>query len=353
MSHRIKVAVLGQGRSGYGIHAAWLRQASEQYQVVAVADSMPERHEAVKELGAKGFDRYQALLQQRDLGIELIVNALPSHEHTSGTIAALEAGYHVLCEKPLASKVEDLDAMAAAATKAGRRLFAFQKARFSPGFRKLQDVLASGKLGDLVHARISFSRFARRWDWQASQRYGGGNLNNTGPHPMDQAVVLFGERPPKVFGRLMCHNEFGDADDFASVCLHDQDAPLIEVVVSSFMAYPPGETYNLSCTRGGLTGGARELKWKYFDPATAPRHEPAQGWSDNRQYTTEKLAWIEECWKDDSTLNEFNQMSKGLYDNVYDTLVNGAEPVVKLDQVRRQIAVFEECHRRNPLPRRY
>lgn len=220
---------------------------------------MPQRLEAAKEFDARGFGSYQALLHERDLGIELIVNALPSHEHAAVSIAALEAGYHVLCEKPLASKVEDLDAMMAAAKKAGRHLFAFQNARFAPAFGKLQEVLASGKLGDLVHARISFSRFARRWDWQASQRYGGGNLNSTAPHPLDQAIVLFGQRMPKVFSRLMCHNEFGDADDFAAVCLHDRDAPLGEVLVSSLMAYPQGPTYNISCTWGGLnaTGTTR------------------------------------------------------------------------------------------------
>ncbi len=353
MSHRIKVAVLGQGRSGSDIHVAWLRQASDQYQVVAVTDAMPERLEAVKDLGARGYGSYQALFEDRRLSIDLVVNALPSHEHPTGTIAALEAAYHVLCEKPLAPNIESFDAMMSVARKAGRHLFAFQNSRFAPAFRKLQEVLASGKLGELVHARLNWSRFARRWDWQASQRYGGGNLNNTGPHPLDQAVVLFGERTPKVFSKLMCHNEFGDADNFASVTLHDQNAPLVEVVVSSFMAYSQGETYNLSCTRGGLTGGGAELRWKYFDPATAPRHEPAQGWSDQRQYNAEKLEWIEESWRDDATMSEFHRMTKGVYDNVYDVLVNGAEPVVKLQQVRRQIAVLEECHRQNPLPRRF
>ena len=73
-------------------------------------------------------------------------------------------------------------------------------------------------------------------------------------------------------------------------------------------------------------------------------------WSDQRSYNTEKLEWIEESWSDTSGVDLFTQLSKGIYDNVYDVLTNGAEPIVKLEQVRRQVAVLEECHRQNPLP---
>ena len=77
----IRVAVLGQGRSGYNIHVSWLRQAPQQYKVVAVADLMNERHEAGTELGAKVFTDYRELLKDRSLGIDFVVNALPSHLH--------------------------------------------------------------------------------------------------------------------------------------------------------------------------------------------------------------------------------------------------------------------------------
>jgi predicted dehydrogenase len=353
----IRVAVLGQGRSGYDIHVSWLRKAVGQYKVVAVADLMPERHEAVKELGAKGLGDYRELLGRRELGVDLVVNALPSHLHRVATIAALEAGYHVLSEKPFALSVADFDAMVAAAKKAGRHLLAFQNSRFRPAFQKIQQLLAEGWLGKLVHARISFSSFARRWDWQTYQRYGGGNINNTGPHPLDQAVVLFGERMPRVFGRLACNNPFGDADDFASVSLYgDADAPLVEAVVSSCMTYPQGEVYNLSCTCGGLSGDFRTLRWRYFDPAKAPAHGPAAGWSDRRQFCSEQLPWVEESWTDvpaDRSLDEIQRLSQGLYNDIYGVLVEGRVPVVRLEEVRRQIAVLEECHKQNPLPRRF
>src|SRR5688572_18947871 len=113
--NKINVAILGQGRSGFGIHARWLREAVEQYNVVAIADELPERQEAAAELGARAFTSYQDLLKDHALGIELVVNALPSHLHVPGTLAALSAGYHVLCEKPVATRTADFDAMVAAA----------------------------------------------------------------------------------------------------------------------------------------------------------------------------------------------------------------------------------------------
>ena len=240
-----------------------------------------------------------------------------------GRSQRLQAGYNVLSEKPFALNLADFDAMVSAANKAGRKLFAFQNSRYRPGFRKMQEVLASGVLGKLLHARISFSGFGRRWDWQASQRYSGGNINNTGPHPLDQAIVLFGERSPKVFAHLACDNEFGDADNLASISLYGEGAPLVEVVVSSFMAYPQGDTYNISCSKGGMTGTPTSMKWRYYDSAVAPAHTPMTGWSDNRKYCGESLSWIEQSWSYTAGLAEFDAMSRDLYNNVYEVLVRG------------------------------
>lgn len=348
----INVAVLGQGRSGYDIHVKYLRTAGQQYKVVAVADELPERHEAAAELGAKAFKSHLDLLADRSLDVELVVNALPSHLHLSGTIAALNAGYHVLCEKPIATKVADFDAMIAAAEKANKHFLCFQNSRFQPVFVKIQELLASGKLGRLVNARICYGGFARRWDWQASQDFLGGNINNTGPHPLDQAVVLFGDRTPQVWSKLVSANPFGDADNFAHVILHGPDAPTIEVVVSSLTPYPQGEMYNFSCTHGGISGDLKQLKWKYFNPETAPKHTPLpRVWSDKRSFNRENLEWIEDSFIA-ATEDFMVDLSRRLYENVFAVLRQGAQPVVKLAEVRRQVAVLEEVHRQNPLPRR-
>ena len=352
MSKVLRVGVLGQGRSGHDIHVAYLRQAPDRYQVVAVADQMPERWEARDQLGAKAYSDYRDLLKDRSLALDLVVNALPSYLHPKANIEALNMGYHIVGEKPAARTVKDFDRVVQAAKKSRRHYFPFQNSRFYPFFAKMREVIDSGKLGKIVYIRSNWSGFARRWDWQTHQEYWGGNLLNTGPHPMDQAIVLFGGKAPKVFARLVSENPFGDAENFVMVTLYGKGAPTIEIMINSFQAYPQGEQYNVCGTLGGLTASPKEMKWKYFDPAKAPDHEFKGEWSDKRQYCREPLEWIEESWTAPAGGESFDILSKGFYDEVYNVMVNGAKPVITHSQVRRQIAVMEECHRQNKMARK-
>jgi scyllo-inositol 2-dehydrogenase (NADP+) len=346
---QLRVAILGQGRSGFGIHYNQLRKDVERYKVVAVADLIPERcREAAEESGAKVYSDYKDLITECHRDIDLLVNALPSNLHVPVTIEAFKYGMNVVCEKPLARRVSDFDDMVKAGVDVGKTLLPFQNSRFQPAFQKILDVLSSGVLGELVHARISFSGFARRWDWQCLRKLDGGNLLNTGPHPVDQAVVLFGKKKPNVFARLVSKNPYGDAENFATVTLWAPESPTVEVVVSSFMAYPQGEMYNLSCTNGGLSGSLTELKWRYFIPDLAPEHSRSEGWSDNRQYCNEKLTWVEESWKIGDDQPVFDIICARFYDDAYGILVEGKERLITLEQVRSQIEVMEEAHRQNP-----
>jgi len=346
---KLRVGILGQGRSGYGIHASWLRNDQERFQIVAVADQIAERtKECVTDFGAKAYDDYEKLLADKALNLDLIVNALPSFLHPEGTRKALEAGYDVVCEKPVARSVADFDSMVTTAEASGKTLLPFQNSRFRPCFQKIQSVIASGCLGRIIEARISFSNFARRWDWQTRRDMWGGNLLNTGPHPMDQAIVLFGDDMPKVFARLVSDNPFGDAENYANVTLWGEGAPTINVMVSSFMAYPQGEMYNIQGTNGGLTGSLSALKWRYFNPEKAPHQAPKATWSDSRGYNKDSLDWEEESWTMNHDPDNFGSITKDFYDDAYGILTENAPRLITLEQVRRQIAVMEEAHRQNP-----
>jgi scyllo-inositol 2-dehydrogenase (NADP+) len=347
----LRVAVLGQGRSGYDIHVRWLRQATSQFKIVAIADQLAERRqEAADQLGCAVYDDYRKLLKDKSLKLDLVVNALPSFLHPKGSIAALNAGYHVVCEKPAARSVKDFDKVVAAANAAGKLILPFQNSRFYPFFQKMREVIASGKLGKIVHIRSNWSGFGRRWDWQMQQEFHGGNLLNTGPHPVDQAIILFGEDMPKVFARLHSECPWGDADNFSQVVLYGPGKPTIEIVLNSFQAFPMGDQYNVSGTYGGMTGSASGLKWKYFDPATAPTHSYNGEWSEKRSYCRESLTWIEESWAPTGE-STFEVLSRGFYDNAYDIIVNNGKRIITLEQVRRQVAVMEEAWRQNRLPK--
>lgn len=353
----LRVGIAGFGRSGRDIHARWLKIDKEQFKIVAVADNLPERREdAVKELGCNVYNDHHELLQNAKKDqLDLFINATPSQFHSEAALEALNMGLNMVSEKPAAKNVAEFDKMVEAAKKSGAVYYQFQNSRFYPFFQKICDVIDSGVLGEIIHIRSVWSGFSRRWDWQTLQERLGGNLYNTGPHPVDQAIMLFGEESPEVFCKMRSIQPFGgDAEDFCALTMHGK-GPMIEILLSNYMAYPMGEMYNISGTCGGLTGGPSGLKWKYFNPEHAPKQQMWEPWSLNRGYCSEGLPWNEESWTyNDTGSNEdgysFNSMQ--LYNNVYDVIVNGAEPIIKHAEVRRQIAVIEECHRQNPLPLR-
>lgn len=353
MDRPIRVGIGGLGRSGYGIHGEYLKDDPD-FQVVAAADELPERRQdAVERFGCRVYGSYEEMLAAG--GFDLFVNATPSRMHVGASLAALAKGFHVLSEKPSATTVADFDRIVKTAKEHRVQFFPFQNSRYYPYFRRIREVIASGVLGRIISIRSNWSGYARRWDWQTLQRECAGNLLNTGPHPVDQAVVLFGDADPEVFCRMDAfHFGFGgDANNYCALTLYGKNRPTIEIQVSSFQVYPQGEQYNIQGTCGGLTGGASGLRWKYFDPAAAPKHTLWKPWSRERKFCAEELPWQEESWsfaESASNATGFTSLSRGVYRNCYDVLLHGAEREITLEQVRRQVRIMEEAHRQNPLP---
>lgn len=355
----IRVAIAGQGRSGYLVHANWLRRASPQYHIVAVADEIAERRgDAERELGARAYADYRQLIDNG--GFDLMVNALPTSLHTSATVEALLAGFHVVCEKPVAISVCEFDRMTAAAREAGRLLFPFQNNRFQPFVTKMMEIIRSGALGEILHVRSHWGGFARRWDWQTLQSNHGGLLFNTGPHAVDIALLFFDETvTPEVFCKMQFKNRMGgDAEDLCALTLSVDDGPIVEIHLTSYLAYPPVDMFLVSGTLGSLAGGSHTLRWKYYDPSQAPKQAMWEKWSVDRRYPEEVLPWTEASWILDPnianggatsgyTLISFQRCVQLFYENVYDAIRDGSPLHVTLPQVRRQIAVLEEGHRQN------
>ncbi len=354
----LKVGIIGQGRSGYGIHASWLRRDTRRYKIVAVVDPIEERREkAVAEFGCDAYESHKEMLKRDDL--DLVVNATPSHLHVPVSLDVLKAGFNLVCEKPLARKVKEVDKLMAAAKKSGKVFVVFQQSRFAPYFEQVRKVIDSGVLGRIVMIKIAFNGFSRRWDWQTLQEYYGGNLLNTGPHPLDQALQLFGDGMPKVTCLMDRALTFGDAEDHVKLLLSGKNNPAIDLEISSCCAYPV-PLYQVYGTRGGLVATQKEASWKYFNPKTAPKQklirEPLvrrnPDGSFSPVYCSEKLKMTEKHWtlpKSKSDL--FTVMSGRYYKHLYETLTEGKPMPITLEQVRKQIAVIEECHKQNPLSR--
>jgi len=345
MDQPIKVGIAGQGRSGWGIHARLLEPLDELYQVVAVADRLPERQrEAETRFDCRAYPDLDAMLQDEE--VELVVNSLPSYLHPSGSVAALQAGKHVVCEKPMAVRVADADAMIDAAQQAGRVLTIFQNYRYDADFQKVQEVIASGVLGRIVLIRMAWQSFSRRWDWQTLQKYDGGSLNNTGPHPLDMALQFFGPTKPEVFCHLERTLTLGDAEDHVKLILHGPDAPMIDLEVTSACAYRQ-DPWLVMGTQGTLTGTRRALQWKYMDPAQLEPRKVDERPMPDRSYNREQIEWTEASWD----RSEFTGPGHtGFYLDLYETIRHVKPLVITPESVRRQVEVLEECHRRYPRP---
>lgn len=350
---KLKVALLGQGRSGYAIHGRHLLRDTERFEVAYAVDKLPERREkAARVFGCETFDDYTALFGKE---IDLVVNALPTPWHHPVTIDLLNHGFNVLCEKPATRSPEMLDEMQAAAEKNGRMLAIFQQSRFAPYFVKVKDVLSSGVLGRPVQISIAFNGYARRWDWQCLQDNIAGALYNTGPHPLDQALdLLGGEDMPNIFCKMDNANVFGDAEDYVKLILTMPDRPLIDLEISSCDGYPWG-TYKIEGTRGALCGTQKELHWKWFVEAEAPEHHqinaPLTTEAGEPAYCGEKLNWHEESWVAGDGEDAFVDAVRTYYTMIYEHLTENKPLRVTVKQVRRQLAVIEEAHRQNPMPK--
>jgi len=336
----IRVGVAGLGRSGWNIHCAAFGKLPDHYKVVAVTDPDQARmQEANAKFGCAMHSSFDALIN--DPNVELVVVATPSKFHASNTISALKAGKAVVCEKPFATSANEADQVLKVADETGKLVAPFQNRRFAPDFRKVQEILASGKLGRITQIRCCVHSFGRRWDWQTLREFGGGELNNTGPHFLDQLLELLGEGEPEIFCHLDRALTSGDADDCAKVILRIPGRPLVELEISKANAYPQ-KNWTIMGTSGSLTGSITELSWKYVDFSKMPeRPVDRTPQSADRQYNRETLEFTEETWK---ASPEESDLADNYYRSIYGTIREGKPLVVTPQSVRRQIHILQRCH---------
>ncbi len=354
---KIRTAIIGFGRSGQDIHGAYFASdKNTQFEVVCVADALDfRRAQAEKKFGCETVSDYRALLDRED--IDLVVNASYSHQHAPITVDFLRHGRSVICEKPFGIHAEDSQAMIDAAETSGAMLCVFQQSHFAPYYQRIREIMNSGALGRIAAVKIQFSGFARRWDWQCSQSYGGGCVHNTGPHPMEQALDILDlpdDTVPAVAARLDIVNSFGDAEDFAKILLLAPDKPVIDVEISSCNAYADF-TYLVEGSLGTLKATQSSIDYQYYRTETAPAQqltlESLRGPNGEPRYCGETLEWVKQ--HEDLTGSAFDHAVQCYYSNIYDHMTAGAPLVIRPSRIKQMIAVMDEIARQNPLPVRY
>jgi len=222
----IRVALLGYGFIGR-VHLAHLRRLRG-VQVVAVVESDPEKLRTLvrgnipageEEASVEGLS---CLADVADVlgrpDVDVVDICLPTHLHKDVALRALEAGHHVICEKPLALSLADVDEILARAERSGRRLLVAHCIRFWPEYEFLQSLVQSGQFGrprSAIFRRVSpFPTWGGSDGWFSDPQKSGGALLDLHIHDVDIAQLLFG-RPRAVFARASWNSKGASTCVFA------------------------------------------------------------------------------------------------------------------------------------------
>jgi predicted dehydrogenase len=288
------VAVIGAGRMG-ARRAAVAKAAG--CRVEWIVDPQEERAAQVAvECGARAVSRWQTAVNHPR--VDCVVVATPNHLLAPVTLAALEAGKHVLVEKPAARNAAELIPVIAAAARAGVVCKAGFNYRFHPAVRRAWELLRAGEIGRLLHivARHGHGgRLGLEKEWRADPKVaGGGQLLDQGVHLLDLCRWFAGEEFPRV--QAVMATEFWPmaVEDTAFCLLRTAGGATCSVLVSlvewknRFLFEAVGEKGSLVVEGLGGSYGPERL--------TIIRRPPEFGVP---QVETEEFENPERCWTDE------------------------------------------------------
>lgn len=242
-----RVAIVGFGFMGKTHYGAWKQCRGAK--VVAVCDRNLAQLTAKVTGNIKGvadntalpetikvYEDFDELLSAG--GIDIVDITLPTPLHPKMTVAALRAGCHVLCEKPMALTLKDCDVMLAASRQSGRVLLIAHCVRFAPEYAKLRELVRSGKYGKVVAA--DFTRFmsAPKWSpeggsWLLDEAKSGGLYVDAHVHDSDYILSVFG--PPRAVMSRDHRSVHGYVDHTTTVYDYGEGGPVV-TADSSFAA---------------------------------------------------------------------------------------------------------------------
>jgi predicted dehydrogenase len=226
MSGPVRVAIVGYGLGGRVFHAPLVASVPEM-DLVSIVTGNPERAEAARARypGVRVVPDVDSLLGTA-ADHDLVVVATPNRFHVPISLAAMDAGLHVVVDKPLAPSAAEAKQAVAAAGRAQRLFTVFQNRRLDGDFLTVRRLVERGALGPIVRFESRFERWRPTVDptgWRelGAPEEGGGLLLDLGAHLVDQAVRLFGP-PRRVYAEVDRRRDGAAIDDDAFVALtHD------------------------------------------------------------------------------------------------------------------------------------
>jgi predicted dehydrogenase len=181
------------------------------------------------------YDNYEKIAS--DDRIDVIYIALPNSMHAEFTVAALKAGKHVLCEKPMATSIADCQRMIETADEQDRRLMIAYRLHYEPFNRRVIEMCKQKRFGELKTFSGSFCIGVQAPNIRLSEKLGGGPVGDVGVYPINASRYVTGEEPVEVFAQAHQPND-------------DPRFREVPESVSCLLKFPSGVLANLDCSFG-------------------------------------------------------------------------------------------------------
>jgi predicted dehydrogenase len=278
-------------------------------EIVAIADSCEARRDLARQAvrGARIYSDYESLLAGEAGQIDFIDIAVPPCFHAEIARAAFKQGLHVLCEKPLATSVEDARSMLSHAVAAKRVLFPCHTYKHAPVVKAVRQVIESGLIGKvrlltLNTYRFTHARGVSQWrpDWRRERKYSGGGIAmDHGSHTFYLAFEWLGGYPTSISAQMSTLGNFDTEDNFACTMNFPNGVATAQLTWSAGVRKV---LYAIHGDKGAITVVDDEIEVATAQVPTGPDASPA-----NTKWTFERQS-ISSNWMDASHVKWFNSL---------------------------------------------
>jgi len=336
MNKVIQTALASFGMSGMVFHGPSLK-VNPNFHIHSIL-------ERTKNLSAKSYPEakivrsYEALINQKE--IDLVIVNTPDIFHYEMCKQALEAGKHVVVEKPFTHEVEQANELIQLAQKKNKVLSVYQNRRWDGDFLTVKKVIETGMIGRLVEFESHFDRYRNyvqpgTWKEAGDKRHG--VLFNLGSHMVDQVLQLFG-LPKSVTAHLDILRQDGEVYDYYDIRL--QYEGFAAILKSSYLVREPGPRYSLYGTLGTFHKWGIDPQEEHLKAGRLPDEE---GWGTEPE---ENWGLINTEWNGlnyRGTVETLSGDYKVFYENLYDVLINGKALAVQPEESRDVIHILNCC----------
>lgn len=337
MGKSINVGIIGYGLSGRYLIAPFV-DYHNQMKLSAIVSSQAETIQNDYP-GVEVFNGFDQLLDKQN--IELIVVASPNQTHFEYAQKALNAGKHVIVEKPFTVTAEQAINLMKIAKDKNLVIAPFHNRRWDCEFLTVKKIIEEGTLGQLLEYESHFDRFRplyERVPWKNLPDNGNGILYDLGPHLIDQALSLFG-LPSSIYADIRTQRIESKIDDYFELHLY---YPHLKVILkASAFVREPGPRFILHGRKGSFIKYGLDPQEEHLKHGMKPGDE-GYGKDDPMNFGTIHTDINGEVIR--KKVESINGNYIGYFENVYQTIANGIPLIVTPDDGLNVIRVIEKAY---------